>query len=391
MNTLVDSWGGTGGLHIIPAQTYSLNRPVRLTSTQALLPIATSDNGDPLIHLNVVESYSHGSGPFALLQLTQQSRVGGVSINASSFPSSLNTGDNSSLAVIEDSAGDIELAGSVLQGSNLTQLLRLESNASDNRILLQRNMFLCGDVCIQSSLGQKQRLIMTNNLVDSEGFDGKGIVISGGNHELVFNDFSCPDCKAIEVNDSTSFVISSNAFWGVFSTAVFFKKYPSQQGELSFNSHKDGINLVEFDDSIAVRFIKHDNFANIPSGAYPWKLPARFFSYTGKGGAVSVAVGALQDLDDYIVGNNVSEIQQLIPFRCNNCSSVHSLTAIRQKRTSHFPECSSQQSGYTFPGAIAQAILMFGVMPVVSVVNCIVSYRLGRKDLIKYQQLQNIE
>ncbi|MGI9273921.1 MAG: hypothetical protein ACR2PT_03560 [Endozoicomonas sp.] len=396
LNALVDSWGETGGLHIIPAKAYPLSRPVRLTATQALLPAATASDGKPLFQLKAADGYSHGSEPFALLQLTGKSRAGGVSIDAESFSPSLFTGDNGSLVAIEDSDGTIELAGSVLKGEDtgkLAQLLRVDGGSSGKDILLQRNMFLADwtKTSVHSNLGDKQSLRMFGNLMTSESATHTGIVNKGGNIDLTFNDFSCNSgCKAVQLDDTPSFVITSNAFWDNISTVLTLNNSPSKQGELSSNSFKNGMVIVDKGNSPSPWFLEHNNIASMPGGAYPWTIPEPFFAYTGKGGAIAVPVGILQDVNHYVSGNDTSELQQLTPFAsCKNCSSVYSLEAIRQNRPPDIPNCNClQQGSYSEPGAIAQMVFLV-TETVISIVLFVTCYKFGKKDLIKYQRLRN--
>ncbi len=407
LNTLVDNWGRSSGLVLLPAQEYTLNKAISLGENQAVLPILSQENSLSMITLRPSEDFKV-DGNFRLLTLNSGSAIGGVSVAVSSLPETLSTdAEQSALIQINAEGNDqVVLTGSNLVGDNrgkIYQLIRVTgSQYYSGKVLLEKNLLSTEGLerAVFSKLYATQQLEFKDNFMavpysSSAGLEAQGGIIQVHHNDIEYSDDCFSNCLAFSLKKPNSFVISSNAFWVSDSHSepnVLFLASPAlQQGELTFNSLVKGIGLVSGStDSIGQLVMDSNNF-NLPAGKYPWSKPEMFFYFSGSGGVNVIPFQILSRLPEYINFNGTrtdfGNLHQPVS-PSNRSAFVFSLCDFSKLSSPDIPGyCLSPESGFSQNGAISQFVLS-GFTIITAIITIVAARKLGVKNKNQYQLLQ---
>lgn len=329
LNDLVDSWGANE-FHIIPHNTYTLDRPVVLDGITLMPtpPVFTSGQALQTIELTTSSEFQYSADNFHLFGLQGDACAGGIEIHGDKLPDSLSDLPSGSSLVYFDSNQSNDFTGNILTGdSRINILINLGSSWADgtegNTLNIHRNYLLLNSSSTGALISRGGDSTRTPHLYDnafliSPARSTTTAVKSDGDFKMRNNDIvylNADDSNGegsrygVEVSAISSGIILNNAF---YSTSANRKN-----SDISIFSHRDSLYSNSWLIMAGNGFSSDITPAKTASGSgssinlletgsvlyqlhqtYPRMTPESFFASTGSLGFVTSSVAWLTSTNE---------------------------------------------------------------------------------------------
>ncbi len=330
LNKLVDSWGTTPGLHVIPPAIYSLFRKIKLNPQQIILP----DPESPLpenkalrtIELSASKQFSiFSDNYFTLVETSNRSTAAGIEIHGEhldetieGFQLATERGYPKTLIHTPDNIG-VTLAGLMLSGDDklnsllwssfqddvywrgITDTGRYRAEVTGLRVV--RSHFEGNDMAnLVIIKGGYQFPELLNNallLNTSDNTQSVGLRIEGGAARVNYNDFVLSgQASGIEMVTVRAVDSSNNAYYQLntlsqISQAIVVEAPSDSWFSYTEASIQSGLGILaataNSSDSNKASVLSSGNLRMPTIQQYSFADPESFFSYTGLLGTVPVS------------------------------------------------------------------------------------------------------
>lgn len=334
LNAEVDSWGSSPGLHIIPPQTYVLDKKIKLRSQQWMLPNPTSslppEKVTRTIELSASGNFSIGSDQyFTMIELSNNVSVGGVEIQGTELTDriagyQMATEKNyPRVLVYAPDSIEVVVAGFVLVGARgIDELVwnpfhddfywdkfsfSWSPDHTSGMHFLRNHLSVNGSATGFLVSGGHHPPVIQNNSVllpptQMDDMKTTGIRVENGasvleQNDIVYLDESKGSRKrtGIEVDSVEAVVIQANAFYSYGSEndrdIGLWVSANSKWLNLGNNSFSPLIreSLFEGAGHGGANVIENNNYLNADNDSYQFSSAARFLDYPGNLGAFPVA------------------------------------------------------------------------------------------------------
>ena len=355
LSPLVESWGTTPKLHIIPAGVYTVDKLLILYAGQGLLPhpVSPPARDKTWRTIELVPSAGFKPPPLFLTILLQydQSHAGGIEIHANEHFFQVETfkkarEENKAFSLVQIIfTSKVTLAGSYLtETSGYSQSLPVRVSGSScgaGSVQLQRNLILAEHAAAGVSVStaqSNQQLTMSNSLLSIRNAESSGVTQTGGklvvtNNVFLVNNSDDGNYKAadVRIKKPVDLVVTGNSFLSPglsvlaeLSNEDHDSDNNDSRGDISGNSfHPDATAFAkgyfdddgQFESSEEGIYIASALYANGVVLKHPLQNPGVFFCYQGLLGANAIPVQWLA-----YVNSNTSSVPR--EFSAQSCPDL---------------------------------------------------------------------